>query len=83
MRGGLVVRITPADVGRRVSVRSRIQGEAASTTDTVGHLRAWDDEALQIERKDGSTATIRTADLLAGKVLADEPPRDRRSRATT
>jgi N-acetylglutamate synthase len=81
MKGGLVVRITPADVGSRVSVRSRLdagEGEPA-TTDTVGWLRAWDGGELRIERRDGSVATLNAADLLAGKVLPHPPP-ERRSR---
>ena len=73
------MRITPADVGRRVSVRSRLHGQEVTTTDTVGHLRAWADDELRIERKDGSTATISAADLLAGKVLSDDPPSRPRS----
>ncbi len=80
MRGGLVVRITPADVGRRVSVRSRIPfrpGEA-STTDSLGYLRQWDGGSLTIEKRDGTMAVIAEADLVAGKVIGD-PPQRRRS----
>lgn len=77
MKGGLVVRITPADVGRRVSVRSAIPAAAGepSTTDTLGYLRSWADGKLTIERRDGSSAVIAEAALLAGKVIGDPPQR--------
>jgi hypothetical protein len=72
-----VVRITPCDVGRRVSVRSRTQAPPGepSTTDTVGTLREWTATYLLVERRDGTTATVAVGDLLAGKVLAPTPPR--------
>lgn len=71
-----MVRITPGDVGRRVSVRSRIVAAAGdpSTTDTIGRLLEWDDGQLRLERRDGSVATLNEADLLAGRVIPDTPP---------
>ena len=80
IKGNFVVRITRADVGSRVSVRSRLRDSAAgpSTTDTVGYLRAWTDEGLRIERRDGTVALIAEADLLAGKILPHPPPERRR-----
>jgi hypothetical protein len=70
-----VVRITPADVGRRVSVRQRLEDPGPGATDTVGHLLEWRDDVLRIKRKDGSVATVPAGDLLAGKVIPDQPPR--------
>ena len=69
----LVVRITAADVGSRVSVRSRLAGgpTEARMTDTVGRLLRWSDGVLAIERRDGSVADVLEADLLAGKVLPE------------
>ena len=81
MRSRLEVRITPADVGSRVSVRSRIPPEhpgAPSTTDTLGYLLEWTDEALHIRRRDGDVVRVATGDLLAGKVLPGPPPPRRR-----
>lgn len=77
MRARLIVHITPDDVGSRVSVRSRISAAPGepSTTDTVGRLLAWEGGYLRIERRDGRVADIAGADLLAGKVLPDPPPR--------
>lgn len=79
MKGGLVVRITPADVGRRVSVRSAIAAAAGepSTTDTLGYLRSWEGGELTIEKRDGTFAVIAEVDLLAGKVIGDPPQRRR------
>lgn len=75
MRARLTVRISPDDVGTRVSVRARHRGPEASMVDVVGVLRAWDDEALTIERRDGSTATVAVADLVAGRVVPPAPAR--------
>jgi hypothetical protein len=76
-----VIRITPADVGRRVSVRSRLPAEPGepTTTDTVGRLIAWEAGVLRITRRDGTTATVNADDLLAGKVIGETPPRRPRS----
>lgn len=81
MKGRYVIRITPEDVGQRVSVRARIPAEAGepSSTDTLGHLRSWSDGVLRIKRRDGVVVAIREADLLAGRVIPPAPPR-RRSR---
>ncbi len=77
MQARYVVRITPADVGARVSVRARIPagpGEP-TTSDTLGHLRAWESGVLTIERKDGSRAKITEGDLLAARVIPAAPLR--------
>jgi plasmid stability protein len=75
LRARLTVRITPDDVGARVSVRALHHGPEAGMTDVVGVLRAWDDGALTIERRDGSTATVAVADLVAGRVVPAPPAR--------
>ncbi|MGI8575450.1 MAG: hypothetical protein ACR2MA_08920 [Egibacteraceae bacterium] len=70
----------PSDVGRRVSVRTRLPAnEAARYTDTVGVLRSWADGRLRIERTDGTVTELHEADLVAGKVVPP-PPRPRRRR---
>ncbi|NEE58615.1 GNAT family N-acetyltransferase, partial [Streptomyces sp. SID8455] len=55
MGGRLEVRITPADVGKRVSVRRRPEGDGAGAefTDTVGVLTSWNDGVVSITRKSG------------------------------
>jgi hypothetical protein len=72
-----VVRITPADIGARVTVRSRLAAPEgrATTTDTVGVLRAWSDGFLEIERRDGSVTRLAEADVVAGRVIPGDRPR--------
>lgn len=72
-----VVRITPADVGRRVSVRFRISAEPGqpSASDAVGMLRSWDRGQLVIERRDGTMAVIEETALLAGRAVGPPPER--------
>ncbi|MEU0097387.1 GNAT family N-acetyltransferase [Streptomyces sp. NPDC006267] len=77
--GRLEVRITPADVGKRVSVRCRTDGggTGAEFTDTVGVLTSWDDGVLSITRKSGESVRIVEASLVAGKVVPAAPARRR------
>jgi ribosomal protein S18 acetylase RimI-like enzyme len=77
--GRLEVRITAADVGKRVSVRSLI-GHAApgeKFTDTVGVLTSWDKGVLLITRKSGESVRIAESALVAGKVVPAAPARRR------
>lgn len=75
MRGRLVVRITPDDVGRRVSIRSRLEaaGGGPSTTDTVGRLVDWTDGVLTVQRRDGSPVSLPIGDVLAARVIPEPP----------
>lgn len=74
------VRISPADVGSRVTVRSRIPAAEGQPrhTDTVGHLRAWEDGLLRIERRGGEMVTLAEADMVGAKVIPPAPARRRR-----
>ncbi|GAA3824235.1 GNAT family N-acetyltransferase [Streptomyces chiangmaiensis] len=75
--GRLEVRITTADVGKRVSVRrwSEHAAEGERFTDTVGVLTSWDDGVLMITRRDGQSVRIAESSLVAGKVVpARRPP---------
>ncbi|MFH8978079.1 GNAT family N-acetyltransferase [Streptomyces sp. NPDC017890] len=77
--GRLEVRITPADVGKRVSVR-RLSGAGApgeKFTDTVGVLTSWDDGVLLITRKSGESVRVAESALVAGKVVPPAPARRR------
>ncbi|MFN8167828.1 MAG: GNAT family N-acetyltransferase [Candidatus Nanopelagicales bacterium] len=66
----LAVRLSPADVGRRVTVRHR--HDATTLTDVVGVLRRWHDGVLQVERRDGALVEVRSGDVVAAKVVAPE-----------
>ncbi|MFF0459911.1 GNAT family N-acetyltransferase [Streptomyces mexicanus] len=82
--GRFEVRITAADVGKRVSVRrlSVPGGTGEKFTDTVGVLTSWDDGVLLITRKDGERVRIAENDLVAGKVVPAAPARRRGPAAT-
>ncbi|MCP8710824.1 GNAT family N-acetyltransferase [Streptomyces sp. AC04842] len=82
--GRLEVRITAADVGKRVSVRSLIEhgpsGEKFS--DTVGVLTSWDNGVLRITRKSGESVRVAESALVAGKVVPAAPAHRRGPAAT-
>jgi len=81
MRPPRRVRLSPADVGARVTVRSRIAPEVPggpTLTDAVGTLVSWEGGILALRRRDGSVARVAEADLVAGKVLPDSPVRPAR-----
>jgi N-acetylglutamate synthase len=71
--GAHVVRLTPADVGRRVTVRSRIGGDHGGPrhTDAVGVLESWQAGVLRIRRRDGAVAEVAETALVAGRVIPD------------
>ncbi|MFD7873103.1 GNAT family N-acetyltransferase [Streptomyces sp. NPDC059766] len=73
------VRITAADVGKRVSVRRLTDpGDTGGKfTDTVGVLTSWDDTVLMITRRDGEIVRITRSALVAGKVVPAAPARRR------
>ncbi|SOD61034.1 Acetyltransferase (GNAT) family protein [Streptomyces zhaozhouensis] len=75
----LEVRITPDDVGKRVSVRTETgAGEgAARFTDTLGILTSWTDGVLTLTRRSGETASLAESALVAGKVVPPAPARRR------
>ncbi|WND35316.1 GNAT family N-acetyltransferase [Streptomyces sp. BB1-1-1] len=77
--GRLEVRITVADVGKRVSVRRLSEPGVAGEkfTDTVGVLTSWDDGVLRITRKSGESVRVPESALVAGKVVPSAPARRR------
>ncbi|MCX4569009.1 GNAT family N-acetyltransferase [Streptomyces viridodiastaticus] len=77
--GRLEVRITAADVGKRVSVRSLIEHGPSGEkfTDTVGVLTSWDNGVLRITRKSGERVRVAESALVAGKVVPAAPARRR------
>ncbi|MGW7240006.1 GNAT family N-acetyltransferase [Streptomyces sp. NPDC054804] len=83
--GRFEVRITAADVGKRVSVR-RLAGNGVTEekfTDTVGVLTSWDDTGvLTITRRDGQIVRIPESTLVAAKVVPAAPARRRGPAAT-
>ncbi|MET9519535.1 GNAT family N-acetyltransferase [Streptomyces sp. NPDC002994] len=82
--GRLEVRISPDDVGKRVSVRRLDEAgvPGAKFTDTVGVLTSWDSGVLSITRRDGESVRIAESALVAGKVVPSAPARRRGPAAT-
>ncbi|WP_344575557.1 GNAT family N-acetyltransferase [Streptomyces lunalinharesii] len=82
--GRAEVRITHADVGKRVSVR-RLTGagrEGPAFTDAVGVLTSWNDGVLSITRRDGECVRIEESALVAAKVVPAAPARRKVPAAT-
>ncbi|MEU7314066.1 GNAT family N-acetyltransferase [Streptomyces sp. NPDC007083] len=77
--GRLEVRITPSDVGRRVSVRSlTTAGERHGRfTDTLGILTSWTKGVLTVTRRDGEQVEIEETSMVAGKTVPATPARRR------
>ncbi|MFF7210097.1 GNAT family N-acetyltransferase [Streptomyces sp. NPDC008238] len=75
--GRLEVRITPSDVGKRVSVRriAEIVDGHPVFTDAVGVLTSWDHGVLVVTRRDGEAVRIAESSLVAGKVVPAAPAR--------
>ncbi|MFD5329167.1 GNAT family N-acetyltransferase [Streptomyces sp. NPDC127092] len=82
--GRLEVRITTADVGKRVSVRYVTEpgDPGGAFTDAVGVLTSWDDGVLLITRRTGEAVRIAEPALVAGKVVPAAPARRRGPSAT-
>lgn len=78
MRARLTVRITPDDVGRRVTVRAVWHGPEAASHDVVGVLESWRDGQLHITTRDGERRTVAEADLLAARTVPNDAPQPRR-----
>lgn len=78
LSGLYVHRITPEDVGKRVSVRIRIPD--GRFTDIVGVLEAWTDEVLLLRRRDGSSAEVTESTIVASRIVPPVPPRRRARR---
>ncbi|MET7537351.1 GNAT family N-acetyltransferase [Streptomyces sp. NPDC005507] len=77
--GRLEVRLTAADVGKRVSVRRLAEGGSpgAKFTDAVGVLTSWNDGVLLITTRGGEQVRIPESSLVAGKVVPAAPARRR------
>ena len=76
MRYRLEVRLTPADIGKRVVIRWRPPSLDASgkMTDVVGILEEHDADSFAVRTSDGQLVVIPRARALAGKVIPPTPP---------
>lgn len=81
MRFRMVVRITPADVGKRVVIRWRRPGpgDGEQIADVLGILEEADALSFTVRTRDGKLVVIPAERALAGKLVP--PPPARRPRA--
>jgi hypothetical protein len=77
VRARHVHRVTPADVGARVSVRRVLDASTREVGDVLGELLSYDDGVLVVDGRDGPT-TVREQDVLASRVVPPPPPPRRR-----
>jgi N-acetylglutamate synthase len=74
------VRLTPADVGRRVVVRRHLGLEAGRPVfgDVLGILESWAGGTLAIRRRDGTLVEVAEDTVVAGKPVPAETLRRNR-----
>ncbi|WP_067477218.1 putative acetyltransferase [Actinomadura hibisca] len=72
----LVVSISSADVGQRVSLRRRLP--TGEYSDVVGVLESWSDGRLLVRRRTGEVVEVPEGIVVAGKVVPPAPPERRR-----
>jgi ribosomal protein S18 acetylase RimI-like enzyme len=61
--------ITPADLGRKISIRYHSDGQL---TDVVGTLVKWQDEKFTVLNKHKAEVSVAALDIFAAKVVAPE-----------
>ena len=75
----LVVAISRADVGRRISLRRRLP--TGGYSDVVGVLESWSGDTLSVRRRDGELVEVPEEAMVAAKVVPPQPPPRRRPRS--
>lgn len=81
MRYRMVVRITPADVGKRVVIRWRRPGpgDSEQIADVLGILEEADAQSFTVRTRDEKLIVIPAERALAGKLVPPPPARRRRA----
>ncbi|TDD37970.1 hypothetical protein E1287_06600 [Actinomadura sp. KC06] len=68
----LVVSISDADVGRRISLRRRLP--TGEYSDVVGVLESWSGGILSVRRRNGELVEVPEKIMVAAKVVPPQPP---------
>jgi len=68
----LVITISAADVGARITTRRRVP---EGFRDAVGTLESWDGGVLRVRKRDGTLVEIPEETLVAARVVPAAPPR--------
>lgn len=76
----LVVSISRADVGQRISLRRRLP--TGEYSDVVGVLESWSGKVLTVRRRNGEPVEVPEEAMVAAKVVPPNPPPRRRPRDT-
>jgi N-acetylglutamate synthase len=72
----LEVRLTPADVGKRVVIRWRPgPTDSKQMTDVLGILEHADETSFAVRKRGGKLVVIPASQAVAGKVVPPAPPR--------
>ena len=79
LRPRYVHRVTPDDVGRRVSVRRWLDEERTEAGDVLGDLLAYEDGHLTVDGRDGPVTFAEDVVLASRLVPPPPPPRTRRT----
>ncbi|WP_433467448.1 hypothetical protein [Spirillospora sp. CA-128828] len=74
----LVVAISSADVGQRISLRRRLP--TGEYSDVVGMLESWSGGTLAVRRRTGELVEVPEDAMVAAKVVPPQPPPRRRPR---
>jgi hypothetical protein len=74
----LVVSISAADVGQRISLRRRLP--TGEYSDVVGVLESWSGGTLAVRRRTGELVEVPEEIMVAAKVVPPQPPPRRRPR---
>ncbi len=80
VRAAHVHRVTPDDVGRRVSVRRVLDRDSRAVGDLLGTLLSYDGGVLVVDGRDGPVR-VDDRDVLASRVVPPPPPPRRRRSA--
>ena len=72
MPARLVITISAADVGARITTRRRVP---EGFRDAVGTLESWDGGVLRVRKRDGTLVEIPEETLVAARVVPAAPPR--------
>ncbi len=76
LRPRYVHRVTPDDVGERVSVRRWLDPDQTEAGDVIGELLAYEDGTLTVDGRDGPVTFAEDA-VLASRIVPP-PPEPRR-----
>ncbi|RNL78192.1 putative acetyltransferase [Halostreptopolyspora alba] len=70
--------VTPDDIGRRATLR--VQLPDGRFRDIVGVLESWRDGIIAVRRRDNSVTDVTADDVVASRIVPQEPPPRRRPR---